>query len=218
MILEPRAPFLTRRRLLGAAGAFTMAAAVVPALATPAAAAPEFAAAQKIADHFASIKTMAGEFIQFGPKGEQTGGKFFIQRPGKIRFNYEEPSPMRVISDGHQVVVGNRKLKTWQVYPLNKTPLKLLLGETIDLSGKLVRDVKEDPDLITITLGDKSIFGDSTIKMMFDPKTFDLKQWTITDNQGKETAVIIMNVETGMGFEPRVFALPAEVQESSSKQ
>ena len=46
-------------------------------------------AAQKIADHFSSVQTMSGEFVQFGPRGEQTGGKFFIQRPGKIRFNYD---------------------------------------------------------------------------------------------------------------------------------
>src|SRR5258708_33029439 len=49
-------------------------------------------AAQKIADHFSSVQTMSGEFVQFGPRGEQTGGKFYIQRPGKIRFNYEAPS------------------------------------------------------------------------------------------------------------------------------
>jgi hypothetical protein len=56
--------------------------------------------AQRVADHFASVKTMTGEFIQFGPNGEQTGGKFFIDRPGKLRFNYEAPSAVRVIADG----------------------------------------------------------------------------------------------------------------------
>ena len=69
------------------------------------------------------------------------------------------------------VVIGNMKLKTWDLYPLSKTPLSLLLGDTIDLTGKKVRSVKEEPDLTTIVLGDKTIFGDSTITMMFDPKT-----------------------------------------------
>lgn len=49
-------------------------------------------AAEKIAAHFSSVKTMTGEFVQFGPTGQQTGGKFFIERPGKLRFNYEDPS------------------------------------------------------------------------------------------------------------------------------
>jgi outer membrane lipoprotein-sorting protein len=143
---------------------------------------------------------MTGEFIQFGPNGEQTGGKFFIERPGKLRFNYEAPSAVRVIADGKNVVIGNRKLRTWDLYPLGKTPLKLLLAERIDLSADMVRSVKEDPDLTTIVLGNKTIFGDSTISLMFDPKTFELRQWTIRDAQGKDTSVMIFNVQSGVKF------------------
>lgn len=176
------------------------------------------AAAQKIADHFASVKTMAGEFVQFGPRGEQTGGKFFIDRPGKIRFNYEDPSPMRVIADGRSVVIGNRKLKTWDLYPLSKTPLNLLLGNKIDLSAKMVRSVKEEADLTTIVLGDRNMFGDSTITMMFDPKTYDLRQWTITDAQGKDTSVMIFNVKTGIPLDDKVFTIPYdEVRQRGAK-
>ncbi|MGF0539827.1 outer membrane lipoprotein carrier protein LolA [Agrobacterium sp. ES01] len=167
-------------------------------------------AAQQIANHFSSVKTMMGEFVQFGPRGEQTGGKFYIERPGKLRFNYEKPSPMRVISDGRNVVIGNLKLKTWDIYPLSKTPLSLLLAERIDLSNKSVRGVKEEADLTTIVLGDRSIFGDSTITLMFDPKTYDLRQWTITDPQAKDTTVMIFNVQNGVKFDERVFQVPYE--------
>jgi outer membrane lipoprotein-sorting protein len=151
---------------------------------------------------------MTGEFIQFGPNGEQTGGKFFIDRPGKLRFNYEAPSSVRVIADGKAVVIGNRKLRTWDLYPLNKTPLKLLLADRIDLSADMVRSVTEDPDLITIVLGNKTIFGDSTISLMFDPKSFELRQWTIRDAQGKDTSVMIFNVRTGVTFASNVFKVP----------
>ncbi len=189
-------------------------AAMLPAVVPAPASAQTLAAstAQKIADHFSSVKTMQGEFVQFGPRGEQTGGKFYIQRPGKLRFNYDEPSPMRVIADGRSVVIGNQKLKTWDVYPLSKTPLSLLLASSIDLSNDMVRKVKEDPDLTTIVLGNKTIFGDSLITMMFDTKTYDLRQWTITDAQGKETSVIIMNVQTGINFDDRVFRMPESLK------
>lgn len=209
----PEAGGISRRGFNGLilAGLLT---ALLPGLAPKAARAETLAAgtAQKIADHFSSVKTMQGEFVQFGPRGEQTGGKFFIQRPGKLRFNYDEPSPMRVISDGKSVVIGNQKLKTWDVYPLSKTPMSLLLADSIDLSDGMVRKVKEDPDLTTIVLGNKTIFGDSLITMMFDTKTYDLRQWTITDAQGKETSVIIMNVQTGMSFDDRVFRLPESMR------
>lgn len=163
--------------------------------------------AQKIADHFSSVTTMTGEFVQFGPRGEQTGGKFFLQRPGKVRFNYEAPSAYKVVSDGKSVSIDNTKLNTMDLYPLSKTPLKLLLDDRIDLSGTKVKSVKEDTDLTTIQLADKSVFGNSTITMMFDPKSYELRQWTITDAQGKDTTVMIFNVKQGVKIDPATFAV-----------
>jgi outer membrane lipoprotein-sorting protein len=205
---QPDRSLLSRRGLVAGIVLLGLSAAIGLPVEPAQAQAPASSVAQKIADHFASVKTMSGEFVQFGPRGEQTGGKFFISRPGKIRFNYEAPSPMRVIADGKSVVIGNQKLNTWDLYPLSKTPLNLLLSNSIDLSGKMVRDVKEEPDLITIVLGDRSIFGDSTITMMFDPKTYDLRQWTITDPQKKDTSVMIFNVKTGMPMDDAVFRIP----------
>ena len=164
--------------------------------------------AQKIADHFSSVRTMAGEFVQFGPSGEQTGGKFYIERPGKLLFLYEKPSPIRVVADGKSVVVNNKKLDTWEVYPLGKTPLRVLLGDRIDLSGSVVRSVKEANDLTTIVIDDKQVFGDSQITMMFDPATYDLRQWTVRDAQGKDTTVMIFNVQQGVRFGDDTFDIP----------
>ena len=200
----------TRRQVLGLGLMVAGAAAlnVVPGfqlLAAAQAAVPP--AAQKIADHFSSVKSMSGEFVQFGPKGEQTGGKFFLERPGKIRFNYDGASNFRVISDGKSVVILNKKLNTSDLYPLSKTPLKLLLEDRIDLSGGRVQAVKEEDDITTIQLSDKSVFGNSRITMMFDPKTYDLRQWTITDAQGKDTTVMIFNVKEGVSFAPDTFAI-----------
>lgn len=191
--------FLNRRSLLVGAGALLFLGG------GEASAAAEIA--ERIATHFSSVKSMQGEFVQFGPKGEQTGGKFFIQRPGKVRFNYEAPAAFRVIADGKSVVVSNTKLKTHDLYPLSKTPLKLLLSERIDLSGDKVKSVKTEKDLVTIKLQDKSVFGAATITLMFDPGSFDLKQWTITDAQGKDTTVMIFNVQSGVEFDQKLFKI-----------
>ncbi|MET3856562.1 outer membrane lipoprotein carrier protein LolA [Rhizobium sp. OAE497] len=200
---------LTRRHMLGAM-ALVAASAALPVNVFAQAAAGGSATAQAIADHFSSVGTMQGEFVQFGPRGEQTGGKFFIQRPGKLRFNYDDPSPIRVIADGKNVAVGNLKLKTWNLYPLSKTPLSLLLAQKINLNDGSVKSVKEESDLTTIALGNNTVFGNSTITMMFDPKTYDLRQWTITDNQGKDTSVMVFNVKTGVQFDDKVFRVPYE--------
>lgn len=201
MNLKSAATF-SRRLLLGLALGAGVALAT-PGLAPQAHAASE--SAQKIADHFASVSTMSGEFVQFGPRGEQTGGKFYIQRPGKIRFNYDKSSGYQVISDGKSVVIDNKKLNTMDLYPLSKTPLKLLLDKRIDLSGSQVKSVKEEADLTTIQLADKSVFGNSRITMMFDPKSYELRQWTITDAQGKDTTVMIFNVKEGVKIDQGLF-------------
>ncbi|THF57359.1 outer-membrane lipoprotein carrier protein LolA [Ollibium composti] len=200
----------TRRHLLGLGLALAGTAALNLApglrLLRPAeAAAPDVA--QKIADHFSAVKTMTGEFVQFGPKGEQTGGKFFLERPGKIRFNYDGASDFRVISDGQSVVILNKKLRTSDLYPLSKTPLKLLLDDRIDLSGGKVTGIKQEDDLTTIQLADKQVFGNSKITMMFDPKTYELRQWTITDAQGKDTTVMIFNTREGVNFAADTFKI-----------
>ncbi len=164
-------------------------------------------AVKEITNHFSSVPTMTGEFIQFGPTGEQTGGKFFIHRPGKIRFEYEDPSPLMVVSNGKTLGVRNKKLKTWQYIPLRKTPLSLLLSKEIKVTDESVRTVEAREDVTRVVMGDKNLFGDSEITLLFDPSSYDLRQWTIKDNQGKETSVMIFNVEKNVKISNKMFQL-----------
>lgn len=155
--------------------------------------------------HFASVPTMSGEFVQFGPNGEQTGGTFYIERPGKIRFNYEKPAAVEVISNGKTVAVHNSKLKTWDFYPLDKTPLKMLLNDSVKIDDKNIRDVIVEPDLTTVVMGDDSVFGNAVITLMFDPASFDLRQWVIKDPKGKETSVMVFNVQKNVAIPAKFF-------------
>lgn len=164
-------------------------------------------AIKAISNHFKTVPTMTGEFIQFGPNGEQTGGEFLIKRPGKIRFNYEDPSPIMVVSNGKTLAVNNTKLKTWNYYPLSKTPLSLLLSNKINIKDKSIRKVEAGKDITTVVMGDKKIFGDSEITLLFDPNSQDLRQWTIKDAQGKETSVMIFNVKKNVKISNTKFAV-----------
>jgi len=160
-----------------------------------------------ISKQFSEVPTMAGEFVQFGPNGEQTGGKFYIQRPGKIRFNYEDPSPIQVISNGITVAVNNRKLKTWNFYPLSKTPLKMLLNNKLSVNDKSIKSVKTEGDITTVVMKNKRAFGKAEITLLFDPESFDLRQWTIKDAQGKETSVMVFNVQKGIKIPKSYFVV-----------
>nr|WP_245195736.1 outer-membrane lipoprotein carrier protein LolA [Aureimonas populi] len=165
------------------------------------------AAAQQVADHFSSVRSMTGSFVQFDAAGNQSEGTFYIERPGKIRFDYSG-QPLRVIADGSQVAINNRRLNTWDLYPLARTPMRLLLNQRIDLSSANIQDVQQTPELITIVMGDRSVFGNARITMMFDPATYELRQWTVRDAQGKDTTVMIHGVQQGVNLDPSMFQIP----------
>ncbi|MBN8993852.1 MAG: outer-membrane lipoprotein carrier protein LolA [Rhizobiales bacterium] len=151
---------------------------------------------------------MQGQFIQFGPHGEQSEGVFYIQRPGKIRFHYSPPVRLDVISDGRQVAVRDMRAMTQDLYPLSKTPLRYLLAENIDLtSDRLVRQVRQERDLIAVVIVEKTAFTDGKLTLVFDPKTYELKQWIITDAQGLNTSVAIYNATTGKAVDPKLFRI-----------
>ncbi|ESZ44306.1 MULTISPECIES: outer membrane lipoprotein carrier protein LolA [unclassified Mesorhizobium] len=176
--------------------AVVSAVAINAELSTAALAAP--VEAKTIADHFSSVKSMSGDFVQSGPRAERTKGKFFLQRPGKIRFNYAGQSGVSVIADGKSLVVYNKKLKTSRLYALSKTPLKLLLDNQVNFSGNRLKSIRDDGAQVIIRLADKSAFGNSNITMVFDRESLDLRRWTLTDERGLTSTVTISNVKQGV--------------------
>jgi hypothetical protein len=87
----------------------------------------------KVSNYLSSVQTMVGNFVQVGPDGRRVDGNFSIQKPGKVRFQYNPPSPIDIIADGSSVVVRDRSLETADFYPLSQTPLRYLLADHIDL-------------------------------------------------------------------------------------
>lgn len=159
-------------------------------------------------DYFNSVKTMHGDFIQFGPNGERAEGKFYLARPGKIRFYYNPPAKIDIIADGKSVSVRDRKLATQDIWPLSETPLKFLLEESVDLLGNdQVSSVTVEPDLVTIGIDDNSTFGSGRLTLIFDAKSTELKQWTVTDAQGLDTSVAIFNTTVNGPTNPKLFVI-----------
>lgn len=162
--------------------------------------------------YFNSVRTMAGEFVQFGPDGEKSGGEFYLARPGKIRFIYAKPSALDIIADGTDVVVRDIKNQTKDLYPLSKTPLRFLLADHIDLTSEAsVTRVSIEPDLVSLVLEQSTVFGDGKLTMVFDRKTSELKQWTVTDAQGYDTSVAVYNVTPNQPVDQKLFFIDRTV-------
>jgi outer membrane lipoprotein-sorting protein len=163
----------------------------------------------RVSTYLSSVQTMVGNFVQIGPDGSRTQGTFYIQKPGKVRFQYNPPSPLDIIADGSSVVVRDRNLATQQLYPLSQTPLRYLLADHINLIQDTdVISVSSDDTFVSVVIEEKQlVVGTSRLMIMFDAKDLSLKQWTVTDPQGLDTTVAVYNLDQAKKPDPNLFVI-----------
>lgn len=198
---------LTRRALI--AGSLTLAAGAtcLPRLAL-ALTAEQQGVLDEVAKRLSAVQTMNGAFVQYDPNGQQRQGKFYIARPGRVRFQYDPPTTISVIADGKSVLVFDKRLQTYDIWPLSQTPLRLLLDSDLDLAhSERVTNVSVASDLIEVQLNDETRFSAGTLNLVFDRSTYQLRQWTVTDQQGLQTQVVLFSVETGNRLAPELFKI-----------
>ena len=163
----------------------------------------------KVNGYLTSMQVMSGKFVQVGPDGRRTQGQFYISKPGKVRFEYDDPSPIELVADGQSVVVRDRRLATQDVYPLSQTPLRFLLADKVDLmKDSSLTAVYADDVFTTVVVEEKNgLVGTSRLMIMFDAKSTQLKQWTVTDPQGYDTTVAVYNLDTSKRPDPNMFRI-----------
>jgi outer membrane lipoprotein-sorting protein len=167
------------------------------------------AQAARISNYLSSLQTLVGNFVQVGPDGTKTRGDFYIQKPGKVRFEYDPPTPIDVIADGSSLVVRDRNLATQDIYPLSQTPLRYLLSDRIDLMKDTnVVNVTSDDLFVTVTIEERqALIGTSRLMLMMGAKDGQLKQWTVTDPQGYDTTVAVYNLDSAKKVDPSLFKI-----------
>ena len=167
------------------------------------------AQAARVSSYLSSLQTLVGNFVQVGPDGSKTKGDFYIQKPGKVRFEYDDPSPIAIIADGSSLAVRDRKLATQDIYPLSQTPLRFLLSDRIDLlKDTNVVNVTADDVFISVTIEEKqALIGTSRLMLMVGAKDGQLKQWTVTDPQGYDTTVAVYNLDSSRKVDPGLFKI-----------
>jgi outer membrane lipoprotein-sorting protein len=167
------------------------------------------AQAARVSSYLSSLQTLVGNFVQVGPDGSRTRGEFYIQKPGKVRFEYDAPSPIAIIADGSSVAVRDRKLATQDIYPLSQTPLRYLLSDRIDLlKDTNVVNVTADDMFVSVTIEEKqALIGTSRLLLMIGAKDGQLKQWTVTDPQGYDTTVAVYNLDSSKKVDPGLFKI-----------
>src|SRR4029079_13346957 len=176
---------------------------------TPPSAPRQRGLADRVSAYLSGVRQLHGNFVQVGPDGSKSEGEFFLQKPGKIRFDYNPPSPIELIADGQSVVVRDRKLATQDLYPLSQTPLRFLLADSIDL----MRDtnlvgVYADDVFVTVVIEERQIIGGThRLMLMFGAQDHQLRQWNVHDPQGYDPTVAVYNLNTTRQPDPNMFRI-----------
>ncbi len=167
------------------------------------------ALADRVSTYLSSVQVLSGNFVQRGADGRQSKGQFYIQKPGKVRFEYDPPVPIQIISDGTHVVVRDTKLATQDPIPLSQTPLRFLLADRINLLRDTnVVGIYADDTFVTIAIDEKHpLVGTNRLMMMFGAKDFQLKQWVVTDPQGYDTTVAVSDLDSTKRLDPGMFKI-----------
>ncbi|WP_372426848.1 outer-membrane lipoprotein carrier protein LolA, partial [Salinarimonas chemoclinalis] len=162
--------------------------------------------------YFNGIDALSGRFTQVGSDGRSFSGVLYVDRPGKLRFQYDAPATIDVVADGRSVVVRDRQLGTQDMYPISQTPLKFLLGDRIRLGQDIeVIGVERAGDEIDVLLRDRSTFaGTSDIRLTFDAGLERLKEWRIVDAQGFETRVSLTGIQRHARLDQGLFQISYE--------
>lgn len=180
-----------------------------PARSKQAAPATQEEAVERLNAYLNSFQTLQGNFIQHASNGRRLEGRIYIQRPGKMRFEYEPPTTTEVIADGTSVAIRDKRLATQDLYSIGQTPLKFLVREKMDLAREgTLKGASVDGDLLTVRLEDRSTLGGtSKITLKFDLVANELRQWIVVDPQGYETAISLYNLDTRRRPDPQNFVI-----------
>jgi len=158
-----------------------------------------------------STTSFSGRFAQYAADGSFAQGQVYIKRPGKLRFEYDAPNPLLIVSDGVTLTQQDKALETIDRVPLSATPLNYFLKENIDLANDTeVIGLQKTYNEWRVTARDGSGEMDGAITMVFDANTLALKEWIIADSFGGETRVLLSDLRYNERINPRLFVLRDE--------
>jgi len=189
---------------------FTAAFAVVALLFASAASAqapgaggPEVA---QVEQYVNSIRTLQARFVQNNPNGAIVQGTLYISRPGKMRFEYDPPSQLKVVADGWQVTMWDPVNRDFGQWPIGWTAASFLAKEPFKLSGDLaVQKIDRANGLLELTIVQvrKPQEGKVIVRVAENP--MQLRGWSIIDNRGNKVDVSLNDVKTGLPLAASLF-------------
>lgn len=167
-----------------------------------------------ISSYLNSLTTVEADFTQVNSDGSISTGKIYINRPGRVRFEYGPPDRSLVIAGGQQVAIFDAKSnQPPEQYPLKKTPLNLILAKDVNLGrANMVVGHFADGTSTRVRAQDPEHPEYGSIELVFTANPVELRQWIITDDLGTQTTVILGELSKGAKLRASLFDITAERQ------
>jgi outer membrane lipoprotein-sorting protein len=160
----------------------------------------------EIEKYFNSMRTLQARFVQSNPNGSVIQGTFYVRRPGRMRFEYDPPSQLKIVADGFQVTMWDPTTKDFGQWPIGWTAASFLVKEPFSLSGDLRAEKLERVNgLIEATLSQTKKPKEGKVIVRFSENPLTLRGWTIIDNRGQQVTVALNGMQTGMQLADSLF-------------
>ena len=160
----------------------------------------------RIERYLGTLQTLKARFLQVAPDGGTSEGNAWLQRPGRLRFEYDPPAPFLLVANHGVVVFHDRKIQQNSQILMSSTPLGILLADQPKLSGDVTVDaIDRQPGLIQVTLHRTGHDGDGSLTLVFADMPLQLRQWSVVDAQRLETRVSLFNIANGDTFDQKLF-------------
>jgi outer membrane lipoprotein-sorting protein len=196
---------MPRMRILLAA--FATLVALAFATAAPTTAQAQQPGVAEAETYINSIRTLQARFVQSNPNGSLVQGTLSVRRPGRMRFEYDPPSKLKIVADGSQVTMWDPANKDFGQWPIGWTAASFLVKEPLRLSGDItVESSRRTPDgLLTLTLVQTRRPQEGKIIVRLSENPMQLRGWTIIDNRGNKVDVSLTNLQTGVQLADSLF-------------
>jgi outer membrane lipoprotein-sorting protein len=160
----------------------------------------------EIEKYFNAIRTMKARFVQTNPNGSIIQGTLYVRRPGRMRFEYDPPSQLKIVADGFQVTMWDPTTKDFGQWPIGWTAVSFLVKDPMSLSGDLrVEKLERVNGLIEATMSQTKKPKDGKVIVRFAENPLTLRGWTIIDDRGKQVSIALTDMQTGMQLADSLF-------------
>jgi outer membrane lipoprotein-sorting protein len=160
----------------------------------------------QIEQYFNGIRSLKARFVQSNPNGSVVQGTLYVRRPGRMRFEYDAPSQLKIVADGRQVTMWDNATRDFGQWPIGWTAASFLVKDPLVLSGDLqVEKLERVNGMLEATMSQARKPQEGKVIVRLGENPLLLRGWTIIDNRGNRVTVSLSDMQSGLQLADSLF-------------